>query len=56
MIDVTQGTAVLANTAWVYVGLGWGASAGALFGYAALVIIRGRRLSREVPVEDRRWS
>lgn len=47
---------VLADSSWLYVGLGWGVSAGALVGYAALVVARGRRLSRQVPPEERRWS
>ncbi len=49
-------TIVLADSPWLYVGLGWGASAGALLGYAGWVVVRGRRLSRDVPPEARRWS
>lgn len=31
------------------------AVAGALVAYAVSVIVRGRRLSRELPPEERRW-
>jgi hypothetical protein len=41
---------------WVYVTAGWLVSAGALFGYAAAVVLRGRRLAKVVPAEERRWS
>lgn len=41
---------------------GWGNVAasyalviGAIVAYAAYVIVRGRRLGRQVPPEDRRW-
>lgn len=47
---------VAASSSWWYVGLGWAASGSALFGYAAWVVVRGRRLSRVVPPEERRWS
>lgn len=43
-------------SAWVYVSVGWGASAVALVGYAILLIVRGKRLTRVVPPEERRWS
>lgn len=39
-----------------YVLAGWIATFGALGGYAAVVIRRGRRLSKVVPPEERRWS
>ena len=39
----------------VYVLSAWGASAVVLAVYAATVLSRGRRLSRRVPEERRRW-
>lgn len=38
-----------------YIVLAWVATFGAIGGYAAVVIRRGRRLSREVAPERRRW-
>ncbi len=48
--------AVFAMTDAGYVAAGWIATIGLLGGYAATVIRRGRRLSRAVPPEERRWS
>ena len=48
--------AVLAMTDAGYVAAGWTATIVLLGGYAAVVIRRGRRLSRTVPPEERRWS
>lgn len=36
--------------------VGWGVTVGAVAAYAAVLIRRGKRLSRSVPPEDRRWS
>ncbi len=47
---------LLAMTDAGYVAAGWTATIGLLGGYAAAVIRRGRRLSRVVPPEERRWS
>jgi hypothetical protein len=47
---------VVATSGWFFVGAGWTVSAAALLGYAAMVVARGRRLSRAVPAEERRWS
>ena len=47
---------VLAMTHAGYVAAGWIATIGLLGGYAAAVIRKGRRLSRIVPPEERRWS
>lgn len=41
---------------WVYVIAAWVVVLGGLGLYAASVVSRGRRLSRQVPPEDRRWS
>lgn len=40
---------------WGYVIAGWGVTAAAIVTYAAVVIGRGRSLSRRVPPERRRW-
>lgn len=40
---------------WGYVLLGWSVSIVASVCYAALIIVRGRALSRRLPAEDRRW-
>jgi hypothetical protein len=49
-------SAIVASSGWFFVGAGWAVSAAALLGYAAMVLTRGRRLSRAVPPEERRWS
>lgn len=41
---------------WVYVIVAWTAVLGGTAAYAASVVARGRKLSRQVPPEDRRWS
>ncbi len=38
-----------------YIVLSWVVTFGAVGGYAAVVIRRGRRLSRDVPADRRRW-
>ena len=35
---------------------GWGVTLVALGGYTASLLLRGRRLSRQVPAERRRWT
>jgi hypothetical protein len=47
---------VIAMTHAGYVAVGWIATFGLLGGYAFSVVRRGRRLSRRVPPEERRWS
>ncbi|HEX6418754.1 MAG TPA: hypothetical protein VFZ77_09660 [Acidimicrobiales bacterium] len=39
-----------------YLAAGWLGTAALVGGYALLVVRRGRRLSRQVPPEERRWS
>lgn len=39
-----------------YVAAGWIATAGLIGGYAIATIRKGRRLSKIVPPEERRWS
>ena len=41
---------------WVYVILAWLVVLGGTGVYAWSVVSRGRKLSRQVPPEDRRWS
>ena len=41
---------------WVYVTVAWVVVLGTLAVYAATIVSRGKRLSRQVPPEDRRWS
>lgn len=48
--------ALLAMSHAGYVAAGWIATIGLLGGYAAVTIRKGRRLSRVVPPEERRWS
>ena len=38
-----------------YVFLGYGVAFGALAAYSARVILRGRKLSRTLPPEERTW-
>jgi hypothetical protein len=40
---------------WGYVAFAYVVVVGALVGYAALTILRGRRVGRQLPPEDRRW-
>ena len=47
---------VFAMTDAGYVAAGWIATIGLLGGYAAATIRKGRRLSRVVPPEERRWT
>ena len=47
---------MLAMTHAGYVAVGWIATFGLLGGFAAATIRRGRKLSRIVPPEERRWT
>jgi hypothetical protein len=47
---------MMAMTHAGYVAAGWLGAGALLAGYAASVIRRGRKLSRQVPPEERRWS
>lgn len=47
---------LLAYTDIVTIVFGWGVTVFAVGGYAAVLVRRGRRLSRVVPPEERRWS
>jgi hypothetical protein len=41
---------------WPYVAAAWVIVFGAIGAYAVVTVVRGRRLSRRVPTEKRRWS
>lgn len=47
---------ILAMSDLGHVAAGWTAAFGGIGAYAIVVIRRGRRLSRVVPAEERRWS
>ena len=42
--------------AWPYVSAAWIIVLGGLAAYAFVVVRRGKKLSRELPPEKRRWS
>jgi hypothetical protein len=44
-----------ADSGWPYIIAGYVATLGGLGAYTVWVLLRGRRLSKEVPPEDRRW-
>lgn len=48
--------AVLAYTDVGTIVFGWGITFAVIGGYAAVLVRRGRSLSRRVRPEDRRWS
>lgn len=45
-----------ASGTWPYVIASWIIVFGAIAAYAVVTVVRGRRLSRRVPPEKRRWS
>jgi hypothetical protein len=47
---------MIAMTHAGYVAAGWIGTAALIGGYALVVLRRGRKLSRQVPTEERRWS
>jgi len=47
---------MIAMTHAGYVAAGWIGTAVLFVGYAFATVRRGRKLSRQVPPEDRRWS
>lgn len=48
-------TLVLAQNEWAYVAGGYGITVGALVLFTIATILKGRRVGRQVPVEERRW-
>jgi hypothetical protein len=55
-MSAVTSAATVAMTDAGYVAAGWLAAIGLIGGYAGWVLRRGRRLSRRVPPEERRWS
>lgn len=49
-------SALTAMTHAGYVAAGWGGTALLVAGYALTLVRRGRKLSRQVPPAERRWS
>jgi hypothetical protein len=47
---------MIAMTHAGYVAAAWLGTFGLIGGYAVATVLRGRKLSRQVPPEDRRWS
>ena len=47
--------ASLHNRGWGDVAVAHGITVVVIVGYAAFAIIRGRRVSKQLPPEDRRW-
>lgn len=47
--------AAAASTDWSYVTAAYVLTVMALVAYAAWVILRGRKVSRQLPPKDRRW-
>jgi hypothetical protein len=47
---------MIAMTHAGYLAAGWLGTAAVIGGYAVAVVRRGRKLSRQVPAEERRWS
>lgn len=43
------------DSGWPYVIAGYVVSLGGVAAYAGYVLLRGRRLSKQVPPESRRW-
>ena len=48
--------AVLAASDWSYISAAYLVVFGTLIAYAAWVIVRGRRVGRQLPPEERRWT
>jgi hypothetical protein len=40
---------------WRYVLGGWGLISGGIISYAVAVVLKGRKLSKQLPPEKRRW-
>lgn len=42
--------------AWSYVAAAYLICFGSILGYAAWMVVRGRKVGRQLPPEERRWS
>jgi hypothetical protein len=42
--------------AWSYVAAAYLICFGSILGYAAWMVVRGRKIGRQLPPEERRWS
>ena len=51
-----MGTVLAATSAWTYVGVTYGATVVLIGGYAASIVQRGRKVGRQLPPEERKWS
>jgi hypothetical protein len=40
---------------WSYVLAGWAIAIGGVVAYAVVTLLRGRRIARQLPPEERRW-
>jgi hypothetical protein len=47
---------VLATSAWSYVTVTYGATLVIIGGYTAWILRRGRKVGRQLPPEERKWS
>jgi hypothetical protein len=43
-------------SAWTYVAFSYGLTVALIGGYSAWIIQRGRKIGRQLPPEDRKWS
>jgi hypothetical protein len=50
-VDIAQ-----ASGTWPFVAAAWAVVFGGMGAYALITVVRGRRLSKQVPPEKRRWS
>ena len=50
-VDIAQ-----ASGTWPFVAAAWAVVFGGMGAYALVTVVRGRRLSKQVPPEKRRWS
>ena len=41
---------------WNYVLVGWALIVGLIAAYAVITLVKGRRLSKQLPPEERRWT
>ena len=51
-----MGLVLAEASAWTYVSVTYGITVGLLGGYAAWIVHRGRKVGRQLPPEERKWS